>query len=61
MKRRDLLKSAALLLLLPVPGLHAFADSSKQFNDTKHLWQGYNFGSYFPVKERNAPKFRKAV
>jgi hypothetical protein len=47
MKRRDLLKSAALLPLLP--GLHAFAD--KQSNP-KHLWQGYDFGSFFPSEGR---------
>jgi hypothetical protein len=44
MKRRDVLKSAVLLPLLP--GLHALADSPK------HLWQGYDFGSAFPVKQR---------
>src|ERR1700722_15382434 len=47
MKRRDLLKSAAMLPLLP--GLHAFADSP---NSPRHLWQGYDFGSFFPAKER---------
>jgi hypothetical protein len=44
MKRRELLKSAVLLPL--VPSLHALADSPK------HLWQGYDFGSDFPVKQR---------
>jgi hypothetical protein len=54
MKRRDLFKSAALLPLLPA-GLSAFADkpsnSGKSYNP-KHLWQGYNFGSFFAAKER---------
>jgi hypothetical protein len=47
MKRRDLLKSAAMLPLLP--GLHALADSPYS---PKHLWEGYDFGSFFPAKER---------
>jgi hypothetical protein len=47
MKRRDLLKSAALLPLLP--GLHARADKPA---GPKHLWQGYDFGSFFSGKER---------
>jgi hypothetical protein len=45
-KRRDLLKSAALLPLSP--GLKAFADTTSP----KHLWEGYDFGSFFPAKER---------
>jgi len=44
MNRRDLLKGAAVLPLLP--GLRALAESQK------HLWQGYDFGSYFPARER---------
>jgi hypothetical protein len=44
MNRRDLFKGAAVLPLLP--GLRALAESQK------HLWQGYDFGSYFPAKER---------
>lgn len=44
MNRRDLFKGAAVLPLLP--GLQAVADSQK------HLWQGYDFGSYFPARNR---------
>jgi hypothetical protein len=47
MKRRDLLKSAALLPLLP--GLNALADRPV---NPKHLWQGYDFGSFFSAKSR---------
>ncbi|MEO6910257.1 MAG: hypothetical protein ABI158_04970, partial [Edaphobacter sp.] len=58
MKRRDLLKGAALLPVLP--RLHAFADSPKQINppkhiDPKHLWQSYDFGSFFSQKQRLDP------
>jgi hypothetical protein len=41
MKRRDLLKAAAI-----VPAIAARADV------TPHLWQGYDFGSGLPVRER---------
>ena len=44
MNRRDLVKGAALLPMLG--GLTTFADNSK------HLWQGYDFGSVFPARER---------
>src|SRR5579885_424984 len=44
MNRRDLVKGAALLPMLG--GLTPFADNSK------HLWQGYDFGSVFPARER---------
>jgi hypothetical protein len=44
MNRRDLLKTAALLPVLP--GLQVIAE------DPKHLWQGYNFGPLFPAKGR---------
>jgi hypothetical protein len=44
MNRRELVKGAALLPMLG--GLTAFADNPK------HLWQGYDFGSYFPARER---------
>src|ERR1700679_3331644 len=47
MNRRDLLKSGALLPLLP--GLRALADDP---TDPRPLWQGYDFGSIFPAKER---------
>src|ERR1700722_16471794 len=50
MKRRDLLKSAALLPLLP--GVHALAENAKHLDSPRHLWQGYDFGSFFPAKER---------
>jgi hypothetical protein len=50
MKRRDLLKSAALLPLLP--GLHALAIDTKQVASSRHLWQGYDFSSPFLGKER---------
>jgi hypothetical protein len=52
MKRRDLLKSAAMLPLLPIPKLHAFADAPKTPDNPRHLWQGYDFGSFFAAKER---------
>ena len=45
MNRREMLKSGALLALLP-PRVHALADNPK------HLWQGYDFGSLFPARER---------
>ena len=44
MKRRDFLINAALAPMLPK--LHGAADSPK------HLWQGYDFGSSFPVRDR---------
>ena len=44
MKRRDFLINAALAPMLPK--LHGAADSPK------HLWQGYDFGSFFPVRDR---------
>jgi len=44
MNRRDLLKTAAALPLLP--GFTAHAE------DPKHLWQGYDFGSFFSSRER---------
>src|SRR5665213_837613 len=47
MNRRDLLKSGALLPLLP--GLRALAGDPA---GPRHLWQGYDFGSFFPAKER---------
>jgi hypothetical protein len=50
MRRRDLLKSAALLPLLP--GVHALAENAKHLDSPRHLWQGYDFGSFFPAKER---------
>jgi hypothetical protein len=51
MKRRDLLKSAALLPMLP-GGLRALADDTKPLDNPRHLWQGYDFGSPFPARER---------
>src|SRR5580704_12529105 len=50
MKRRELLKSAALLPLLP--GLHALAIDTKQVASPRHLWQGYDFGLFFSSRER---------
>src|ERR1035441_5485330 len=47
MRRRDLLKAVSMLPLLP--GLRSLADNS---TSRKHLWQGYDFGSFFPAKER---------
>jgi len=47
MNRRDLLTSGALLPLLP--GLRALAGDPA---GPRHLWQGYDFGSFFPAKER---------
>lgn len=44
MNRRDILKSAALLPL--IPSMKALAQ------DPKHLWQGYNFGPLFAAKDR---------
>jgi hypothetical protein len=44
MNRRELVKGAALLPMLR--GLTAFADNSK------HRWDGYDFGSVFPARER---------
>jgi hypothetical protein len=44
MNRRDLLKTAAGLPLLP--GFTAHAE------DPKHLWQGHDFGSFFSSRER---------
>ena len=44
MNRRDILKSAALMPLLP--SIHALAE------DPKHLWQSYDFGSSFAAKDR---------
>jgi len=44
MNRRDILKSAALMPLLP--SIHALAE------DPKHLWQGFDFGSSFATKDR---------
>jgi hypothetical protein len=46
MQRRDLLKSAAFLPLLP--GLKALAGES----NPRHLWEGFDFGSIFPAHER---------
>jgi hypothetical protein len=50
MNRREMLKSAALLLPLSscTGALSAYADGSTP----KHLWQGYSFESHFLVKER---------
>lgn len=45
MKRRELLKAAAMLPLLP--SIHALAQDS-----AKHLWQGYSFNSPFPAEGR---------
>ena len=45
MNRRDVLKSAALLALSPA-GIPAFSQ------EPKHLWQGYDFGSFFPTQDR---------
>jgi hypothetical protein len=44
MNRRDILKTAALLPL--IPSIHALAE------EHKHLWQGYDFGSLFAAKDR---------
>jgi hypothetical protein len=44
MNRRDILKTAAMLPL--IPSIHAFAE------DPKHLWQGYSFPSTFSAKDR---------
>jgi hypothetical protein len=44
MKRRDLLKNAALMPL--IPALRTFAESSK------HLWEGYNIDSPFSARGR---------
>ncbi len=44
MNRRDLLKSAALMPL--IPSIHTLAQ------DPKHLWQGYDFGSNFAANDR---------
>jgi hypothetical protein len=44
MNRRDILKTAALLPLLP--SVHALAE------DQKHLWQGYGFSNVFSTKDR---------
>ena len=44
MNRRDILKSAAIMPLLP--SIHALAQ------DPKHLWQGYDFPSNFATKDR---------
>ena len=48
MNRRDLLKSGALLPLLPE--WRALADDPDAPNGPRHLWQGYDFGSFFPAK-----------
>jgi hypothetical protein len=45
MKRRDLLRGAALLPILS--GLPALAGSPKHIDNPRHLWQGYDFGSFF--------------
>ncbi len=45
-QRRDLLKSAAFLPL--VPRWKGLADDS----NTRHLWEGFDFGSIFPARER---------
>jgi hypothetical protein len=50
MKRRDMLKGAALLPL--IPGLKPLADDTKHLASPRHLWQGYDFGSLFPARER---------
>src|SRR6185312_3948859 len=50
MNRRDLLKSGAVLPLLP--GLRALADNPNDPAGPRHLWQGYDFGSFFPANER---------
>ena len=47
MRRRDLLKGAAMLPLMP--GLRSLADNP---SSKDHLWQGYDFGSFFPARER---------
>ncbi len=45
-RRRDLLKSAVVLPLLP--GIRSFASEPQP----KHLWEGFDFGSIFPAHER---------
>jgi hypothetical protein len=50
MKRRDLLKSAAMLPLLH--GGYGFAGDGKHTAGPKHLWDGYDFGSFFPQQDR---------
>jgi hypothetical protein len=44
MNRREILKTAALLPLLP--RIEALQENRR------HLWQGYDFGSQFPAKDR---------
>ncbi len=44
MNRRDVLKTAALLPLLPA--VSALGEHPKQ------LWQGFDFGSIFPANDR---------
>ena len=53
MKRRDLLKSAALMPLLP--RLPMFAQAPAPADRTRHLWQGHDFGTVFPAKGRLSP------
>lgn len=45
-QRRNLLKSAAILPLMPA--FKAFAGEP----NPRHLWEGFDFGSIFPAKER---------
>ena len=47
MRRRDLLKAAAILPT--ARGLSAFAEGP---TFRQHLWQGYDFGTFFPAKDR---------
>jgi hypothetical protein len=47
MRRRDLLKAAAILPT--ARSLSAFAEGP---TFRQHLWQGYDFGSFFPAKDR---------
>ena len=47
MRRRDLLKAAAILPA--TRNLSAFAEAP---NFRQHLWQSYDFGSFFPARDR---------
>jgi len=47
MRRRDLLKAAAILPT--ARGLSAFAEGP---TFRQHLWQGHDFGTFFPAKDR---------
>jgi len=48
-KRRDFLRNAAILPTLP--GLKALAAVS-QSASPRHLWEGYDFGTTFPARDR---------